>query len=84
VRIGIVLCALTGLEVWLSYSGISGTALITLLLATAGLKFVLVVTWFMHLRFDDPRYSRFFVMGIAGAVTLYLVVLMIFGVFGDS
>jgi cytochrome c oxidase subunit 4 len=84
VRIGIVLGALTGLEVWLSYSGISGGILIALLLSAAFVKFALVVLWFMHLKFDDPRYSRFFVMGLAGAGTLYLIVLMTFGVFRDS
>jgi cytochrome c oxidase subunit 4 len=84
VRIGIVLAALTGIEVWLSYSGLEGGLLIGLLLGTAMLKFVLVVLWFMHLRFDDPRYSRFFVLGIAGAATLYLIVLMTFGIFLDS
>lgn len=83
VRIGIVLAALTALEVWLSYSGIAGGVLIALLLSAAFLKFVLVVLWFMHLKFDDRRYSRFFVMGFAGAATLYLVVLMTFGVFLD-
>ncbi len=81
IRIGIVLAVLTGLEVWLSYSGITGALLITALLGAAMLKFVLVVLWFMHLRFDDRRYARFFLMGLAGAVTLYLVVLMVFGVF---
>ncbi len=45
------------------------------------LKFLLVVLWFMHLRFDDRRYARFFVLGIAGASTLYLVVLLMFGAF---
>jgi hypothetical protein len=35
----------------------------------------------MHLKFDSRLYSRFFVMGVAGAVTLYLVVLMTFKVF---
>jgi caa(3)-type oxidase subunit IV len=84
VRIGIVLAALTAIEVWLSYSGLEGATLIALLLGTALLKLVLVVLWFMHLRFDDPRYARFFVLGMAGAVTLYLIVLMTFGVFLDS
>ena len=45
------------------------------------MKFALVVLWFMHLRFDSRTYSRFFVMGLAGAVTLYVVVLLSFGVF---
>ena len=39
---------------------------------------MLVVLWFMHLKFDSRRYARFFVMGIAGAVTLYLIVLITF------
>ncbi len=37
--------------------------------------------WFMHLRFDSRTYSRFFVMGLAGAITLFLVMLMTFRVF---
>ena len=46
-------------------------------------KFALVVLWFMHLRFDDPRYSRFFMIGLALAATLYLVVLLLFQVFEE-
>lgn len=84
VRIGVLLAVLTAIEVWLSYSGMRGGLLIALLLGAAFTKFLLVVLWFMHLRFDDPRYSRFFVIGFAGAVTLYLVVLLSFGVFLDS
>ena len=41
----------------------------------------MVVLWFMHLKFDDRRYARFFVMGIAGAFTLYLIVLITFRTF---
>ena len=48
-----------------------------------GSKFVIVVLWYMHLKFDDRRFSRFFVMGLAGAATLYLVVLISFKVFAD-
>jgi len=35
----------------------------------------------MHLKFDDRRYARFFVMGLALAGTLYLIVLITFKVF---
>ena len=45
------------------------------------MKFALVVLWFMHLKFDDRRYARFFVMGLALAATLYLIVLITFKVF---
>ncbi len=46
-------------------------------------KFAIVVLWYMHLKFDDRRYARFFVMGLAGAATLYLIVLITFNVFAD-
>jgi hypothetical protein len=35
----------------------------------------------MHLKFDSRTYARFFVMGLAGAVTLYLIVLITFQTF---
>jgi cytochrome c oxidase subunit IV len=80
VRIGLILAVLTGIEIASSYT-IDGTLLIAVLLALAVVKFSMVVMWFMHLRFDDRRYARFFVMGIALAVTLYLIVLMVSKVF---
>jgi cytochrome c oxidase subunit 4 len=81
VRIGVVLGALTGTEVYISYSSLPHGLLIALLFVAAVIKFALVVLWFMHLRFDDRRYARFFVMGIAGAFTLYAIVLISFKVF---
>jgi cytochrome c oxidase subunit 4 len=81
VRIGVILAVLTALEVAASYSGVSGSILIPTLFVLALIKFALVVLWFMHLKFDDRRYARFFVMGLSGAATLYLVVLISFKVF---
>jgi cytochrome c oxidase subunit IV len=81
VRIGVILAVLTGLEITLYYVNVSHSILIPSLFVLAVLKFVLVVLWFMHLRFDDRRYARFFVMGLAGSATLYLIVLIIFGAF---
>ena len=34
----------------------------------------------MHLKFDSRTYARFFVMGLAGAITLFLIVLLTFQV----
>ena len=82
VRIGLILAVLTGLEVTASYLDVSGAILIPTLYVLSIIKFLLVVMWFMHLKFDDRRYSRFFVMGLAGAATLYLIVLISFRVFG--
>ena len=80
VRIFLILVVLTALEVAAVYSHL-GKWLIPTLFVLAATKFALVVLWFMHLKFDDRRFSRFFLMGLAGAVTLYMVVLIAFKVF---
>jgi cytochrome c oxidase subunit 4 len=54
--------------------------LVPILFAFSALKFALVVLWFMHLKFDSKTYARFFLMGLAGAITLFIVVLLTFGV----
>jgi cytochrome c oxidase subunit IV len=81
VRIGVILAVLTGLEVAASYTGVTGSILIPTLFVLALIKFALVVLWFMHLKFDDRRYARFFVLGLSGAATLYLIVLISFRIF---
>ena len=81
IRIGVVLAVLTALEVAASYTGVSGAVLIPTLLVLAVIKFALVVLWFMHLKFDDRRFARFFVMGLSGAAVLYLIVLISLRVF---
>ena len=80
IRVGVILAVLTAIEVAASYT-IEGALLIVTLLCLTVIKFSLVVMWFMHLKFDDRRYARFFVMGVALAATLYLVVLMLSRVF---
>ena len=72
---------LTALEVTSYYVDVSTAILIPTLFVLAFVKFVIVVLWFMHLRFDDRRYARFFVMGLALAFTLYLIVLISFRTF---
>ena len=81
IRIGLILFVLTALEIAASYTEVSGAVLIPTLFVLAVVKFALVVLWFMHLKFDDRRYARFFVMGLAGASILYLIVLITFKVF---
>ena len=46
------------------------------------IKFLMVVGYFMHLKFDNGRFSRMFALGAIGAFTLYAVVLLMFGVWG--
>jgi cytochrome c oxidase subunit 4 len=82
IRIAIILAVVTALEVAVYYIEAVRDLLIPLLFLFSLIKFTLVVLWFMHLKFDSRTYARFFVMGLAGAITLYLIVLLTFRVFG--
>ena len=83
IRIAIVLALVTAAEVAVYYIDWihENDLLIPLLFLFALIKFALVAMWFMHLRFDSRTYARFFVLGIAGAVTLYIAVLLMFRTF---
>jgi len=83
IRIAVVLGVITVMEVSTYYLSPPRSLLIPVLLVFTIVKFSLVVLWFMHLKFDSRAYSRFFLMGIAFAVTLYIVVLLTFGVFAS-
>jgi len=81
VRIAIILAIITAGEVAIYYIEAVRDLLIPLLFLFALVKFTLVVLWFMHLKFDSRTYARFFMMGLAGAITLFLIVLLTFRVF---
>jgi cytochrome c oxidase subunit 4 len=81
IRIALILAFITALEVGIYYIDVPHALLVAVLFAFALIKFALVVMWFMHLKFDSRTYSRFFIMGLAGAITLFLVVLMTYRVF---
>jgi cytochrome c oxidase subunit 4 len=81
IRIGLILAVLTSLEIAASYADVNHAILIPTLWVLSVIKLCLVVMWFMHLKFDDRRYARFFVMGLALATTLYMIVLISFRVF---
>jgi cytochrome c oxidase subunit 4 len=80
VKIAVVLAVVTLLEVALFYMDfIPNTIVILALLLLAGIKFTLVVLWFMHLKFDSPLFTRLFVTGLILAITVFLIVLLTFG-----
>ena len=77
VKIAIVLALVTALEVFTYFETVLdwGVALVPSLLVMMVVKFYLVVTWFMHLRFDSKLFGRMFSTGIVLAVGVYLVTL---------
>jgi cytochrome c oxidase subunit 4 len=81
VKIAIVLAVLTAIEVALFYvEDAVGALAAPLLVILAFLKFVIVIGWYMHLRFEKPTLSRFFSAGFILALFLYAVVLASFGI----
>lgn len=72
IRIAIILSIITIVEVAIYYiEGLRGI-LVPTLVALSTLKFVLVVGFFMHLKFDDRRLTWIFAAGMATALAIYL------------
>lgn len=83
VKIAVLLAVLTAIEVSLFYVNNTvqlGWLNTVALLGLAFLKFVIVVGWYMHLRFERAAASRFFTFGFVLAFSLYGIVLILFGV----
>ncbi|MDH5372073.1 MAG: cytochrome C oxidase subunit IV family protein [Acidimicrobiia bacterium] len=83
VQIALLLAVLTGVEVALYYieqGGVSSSIVYPTLIILAALKFVIVVAFYMHVRYEKSLIARFFTVGFFGALMLYTVVLGTFGV----
>jgi cytochrome c oxidase subunit IV len=78
VWIAVVLAVITAAEVAIYYVELVEGLLIPLLIVFALLKFFLVVSWFMHLRFDSKLFRRLFVAGLVLAAFVFAVVLVTF------
>lgn len=80
VRIAVILAAITGLEVATYYVDFGALFLPSLLLMMA-VKFVIVVSFFMHLKFDNKLFSWVFYAGLILALTVYGIFLATFHFF---
>ena len=80
VKIAVVLAVITALEVFTYFESVVdwGAALVPSLIFMMIVKFYLVATWFMHLRFDSKLFGRMFTAGLILAVGVYLVTLTVF------
>ena len=81
-KIFFILFAVTAVEVLLYYFSIPGVNLNNLVLGILAIaKFVVVVGYFMHLKFDSRILRRLFVTGLILAVLVYVAYLLTMGVF---
>ncbi|MGA7757431.1 MAG: cytochrome C oxidase subunit IV family protein [Ilumatobacteraceae bacterium] len=79
--IALFLAVLTAIEIAATEVGPDGPLLIVSLLVLMAVKFLFVILFFMHLRFDSRLFSLVFYIGLGFAIGLYGVVLATFHFF---
>ncbi len=79
--IAAILGVVTAIEVALSYIDL-GDAVAPLLLLGMVIKFFIVASYFMHLKFDSKVTRRLFISGLSLALFCYLGMFMMFRQFG--
>ncbi len=80
IKIALILAAITAVEVVFSYWEAVEGILAPSLIAMSVVKFVIVVGYFMHLKFDSRLFRRLFVAGIVLAIFCFTAMLTTFHV----
>ena len=80
VVIGFVLCVITGIEVAIFYIEALANLLVPLLLVLSAAKFVIVVLFYMHLKFDHKLFGRVFFAPLALAALVVIGMIILFKV----
>jgi cytochrome c oxidase subunit 4 len=89
VKVALALAALTALEVatyfWEDIFGSkpSTMALVLTLFPMMIIKFVTVIFYFMHLKYDNPLFKRVFLFGLILAVIVFMIALTAFEFWDD-
>ena len=81
IKVALVLAVVTAVEVGLYYTKFSPVATNLALMVLAGIKFVMVAAYFMHLKFDNKLLRRLFITGFVLAASVYVAYLLTLGVF---
>ena len=80
VRIALILAAITGLEVSTYYVDF-GPLFLPALLIMMVIKFIMVASYFMHLKFDNKIFGMMFYAGLILAIGVYCAALGTFKFF---
>ena len=83
IQIAVILTIITAIEVFVLYLpdlglNVGGTVLVTIFAVLSVLKFVMVVGWYMHLKFDPPMYRRMFGFALVVALTVATAFIALF------
>ncbi|CAB4652630.1 unannotated protein [freshwater metagenome] len=80
IKIALILAAITALEVSTYYVDF-GPLFLPSLIAMMFVKFFMVVSYFMHLKFDNKLFSLMFYIGLGLAIFVYVAALATFKFF---
>ena len=80
-KVAVVLTLLTIGEVWVYYipAFVASRLFLPTLLTMSAVKFVIVVLFYMHLRYDNKLFRNLFVGPLIIAVTILMALLFLFG-----
>lgn len=78
VRIAIILTTITAVEVAIYYVEGIRSVLVPLLIVLSVAKFVAVVGYFMHLKFDDRRFMLVFAAGLGISIAVITALVIMF------
>lgn len=76
VTIAVILAVITLAEVAIYYVDVLADLLVPFLIVFSLLKFILVVLWFMHLRFDSHVFRSMFLIGLVLAFVVFAIALV--------
>jgi cytochrome c oxidase subunit 4 len=79
--IALVLAIVTAVEIAIPSLSALDPIKVPSLLILGAIKFGIVVAFFMHLKFDKPLYRSLFLVGVIGAIPLFIVMLLTFRAF---
>ena len=79
VVIGFILAVLTAAEVGAFFLDLTSAMVVSILLTLSFAKFVIVVAYFMHLKFDDPRFMGLFVIPFVIMISIVVALITLFG-----
>jgi cytochrome c oxidase subunit 4 len=77
--IGVILAAITLIEVWAYNQPFLRPGLVPILLSLSAVKFATVVGFYMHLRFDNRLFLAVFGFGLAVAGSVITAFMFLFG-----
>ena len=75
--IALILTVITAVEVAVYYIPALLPFIFPILLVLSAIKFVMVVGWFMHLKFDHVSYTWYFGGGLALALTMVVALIVL-------